>query len=249
MFNSASSHEGTLGVGIRISDNPPFRVIETVSGSPAHSCGKIRIGDVLLSVDDVSVHAKTISQVTELFSKGRAGSQVKLKFARYGKDSQMIPSVQTIMDFSALPDLSVLSMADFPTISLPDLSFTPGKAGWSAAGQSEIERIGKNEQLIFEVLLTRNGTNVKGGILKSASSAAHIKAEPAKQLNCTNLSTSLADKRVDTRPLTTQPGFSSSLLEKRTEIRFSTPQAHCKDLKSSSSSVVSDDGSRDSKFR
>jgi hypothetical protein len=183
-------------------------------------------GDVLLSIDDVGVSDKTKFLVTEML-KGRPGSRVTLKFMRSSKDSHT--SDTAILDFSALADLSVLSMPDFPTISLPDLSFTPAKASWTGVNRSglgEIEKIGRNDHYIFEVSIIRGG--IRPGILKSVTEQVR---QQQQQLHCTALNTARPDYL------------------KQTDPRMSMQQVHCKDLRTNASSIANDGGGRESKFR
>ena len=176
-----------------------------------------------MSVDDIDVSDKTRLQVTDLL-KGSPGSRVRLKFARDGKDTESAESA--VMDFSALADLSMLSIPDFPTISLPDWSFTPGKAVWSGvslSGHGETGKNGRNNRFIFEVSMLRSGT--RPGILKSIR-------------NSTNHSQKLHSLN-PVRPESRQ----------NADLQLSTPQVHCKNLKSSASSTASDDAGRQSKIR
>ena len=72
--------EPMVGVGMRIRDSPPFRVMSLVHGCSALACDKIRVGDTLLAVNDVSVQGMNFRDLRKCLV-GSSGSQVKLSFA------------------------------------------------------------------------------------------------------------------------------------------------------------------------
>jgi hypothetical protein len=211
------SHANTAvcGVGLRITDSRPFRVLQCILGSPAYNSGKIRTGDILLSVDGVSVSEKSIVEVSELI-KGRPGSTVKMTFTRPPLSTQMLANTSG----SILPDLSAISITDFPTISIPDLSFTPGKGGWGAPTGFADTSI--NERVTFEVCMVRSNSSDA----KTLGSHLMQSNQDAAQVLCRELNNA-----------------------KRPDKKASVPQIHCKNLKSSSMSTTSDDGGYESKSR
>ena len=70
-----------VGVGIAITRQPPFRVIDLVAGGAAARSGSIRVGDYILRAGGVDVTEKPFAEVRSLIL-GAAGSQLTLKIDR-----------------------------------------------------------------------------------------------------------------------------------------------------------------------
>ena len=73
--------EDQVGVGMRIKDTPPHRVMSLVDGSCALACGKIRVGDILLAVDQASVKGMPFGKLRKRLM-GAKGSRLELSFTR-----------------------------------------------------------------------------------------------------------------------------------------------------------------------
>ena len=124
-FRSEDEDPEQCGVGLRITDTPPFRVRELVTGGSAMKCGRIRIGDTLISVDGVEVSSCPISKVRSFIS-GSAGSLVRMKFRRLKTKrksrSNMLPEL--IPDISLYASISAVPLPDCPSFAVPDLSIS-----------------------------------------------------------------------------------------------------------------------------
>ena len=77
------------GLGLRLVGNSSGLVVSGVSGVAA-ACKKIEIGDILLSVNSISVNGLTFDETTQLLD----GPSSFLVFMRSGGDSEMVPSYQ-----------------------------------------------------------------------------------------------------------------------------------------------------------
>ena len=69
------------GVGLRITEVPPFRVSGCVVAGPAHRSGRVRPGDVLVAVDGATVSGRAFADVRRMIL-GPAGSEVTVLFSR-----------------------------------------------------------------------------------------------------------------------------------------------------------------------
>ena len=72
---------GQVGVGMRIQDDPPHKIISLVPGGPAARSGAIRVGDYLLAISDVEVRGLSAANIRSLIV-GPDGSKVSLRFKR-----------------------------------------------------------------------------------------------------------------------------------------------------------------------
>ena len=72
-----------VGVGIRLTDEPPHRVVEVVAGGSAALAGGIQPGDLLISVGGKEVGALPMSVIRRLLV-GPVGSVVAISFLRDG---------------------------------------------------------------------------------------------------------------------------------------------------------------------
>ena len=81
MAVDAGSGQDLCGVGLRITETAPYRVVGCKQGGAADRTGEIREGDLVLAVDRVAVSGLPYSEVRKLIL-GRAGSQVEMKFER-----------------------------------------------------------------------------------------------------------------------------------------------------------------------
>ena len=72
-----------VGVGIRLTDVPPHRVVELVAGGPAALAGGVRVGDLLVEVAGRDVSALPMSAIRRLIV-GPSGSAVTMAFVRDG---------------------------------------------------------------------------------------------------------------------------------------------------------------------
>ena len=76
------------GIGALIQyDGEYTRISDPYEGWPAQKAG-LQAGDAILSVNGVDTHWKTTEQVSELL-KGQPGTEVTIKFKRYGVDKPM----------------------------------------------------------------------------------------------------------------------------------------------------------------
>ena len=214
----SQANNTVCGVGLRITDSRPFRVLQCITGSPAYNSGKIRTGDILLSVDGISVSEKSIVEVSELI-KGRPGSTVKMTFTRPPLSTQNLANSSGII----IPDLSAISITDFPALTIPDLSFTPGKSGWGApANFSGFAETSINERVTFEVSMVRSNSSEA----QKPGSTLMQSNQDVAQVLCRELNSA-----------------------RRGDKKASVPQIHCKNLKSSAMSTASDEGGYESKTR
>lgn len=89
--------KGSMGFGFTLveTDNGLLLVRSIIEGGPAHQNGKIRPGDILISVVGISVSGLQHTDVAKLFSAFAVGDCVKLTFARsnYILDENLIPDV------------------------------------------------------------------------------------------------------------------------------------------------------------
>lgn len=76
--SSTGSAPEHCGVGMRITDKPPHRVVALVEFAPASNSGQIFPGDELLSVDSKDIHDKPIREVRRLIT-GVVGTRLRLK--------------------------------------------------------------------------------------------------------------------------------------------------------------------------
>jgi len=76
-----------VGVGIAITDKPPYRVTELVASGAAAISGSIQVGDYLLRVKDVDVTGLPFAEVKALIL-GPVGTTLQLKIDRRSKDGQ-----------------------------------------------------------------------------------------------------------------------------------------------------------------
>lgn len=76
-----------LGITIEQSDNT-FKIIEIIKNSPAED-SELKIGDIILKVDDNSVEGLTLEQLSDLI-KGKSGSKVNLTIRRDEKEDVII---------------------------------------------------------------------------------------------------------------------------------------------------------------
>jgi len=75
------ANQGLVGIGLRITDAPPHRVVELVDGGPAASSGRIEIGDLILKVAGVDVRHKPIKEIRRRML-GPSGSTLSLSVER-----------------------------------------------------------------------------------------------------------------------------------------------------------------------
>ena len=73
--------ESNVGVGMRIQDDAPHKVIALVPGGPAARCGAIRVGDHLVAISDVEVETLTPAEIRSQII-GPDGSSVTLRLRR-----------------------------------------------------------------------------------------------------------------------------------------------------------------------
>jgi C-terminal processing protease CtpA/Prc len=76
----------TVGVGIRLTDEPPHRVVEVVAGGSAALAGGIQAGDLLISVAGKDIAQMPMSSIRRLLV-GPVGSVVAISFLRDGASS------------------------------------------------------------------------------------------------------------------------------------------------------------------
>mmetsp|Transcript_39009 Transcript_39009/g.123004 ORF Transcript_39009/g.123004 Transcript_39009/m.123004 type:complete len:141 (+) Transcript_39009:44-466(+) len=83
-----SPHETTatadrVGIGAyfqKCSTDPgALQVKSLLTSSPAHKCGKIQVGDIILKVDGENVYGKKLAELAEVLL-GPTGSKVELEF-------------------------------------------------------------------------------------------------------------------------------------------------------------------------
>ena len=82
-----------VGVGIRLTDIPPHKVVEIVADGPADNTGIIQVGDLLLSVNREDVSAMHISNIRKLIV-GPQGSSVSMEFQRAGTNQIFTVTMQ-----------------------------------------------------------------------------------------------------------------------------------------------------------
>lgn len=73
--------EQHVGVGMRIQDDPPHKIISLVPGGPAARSGSVQVGDYLLSVQDVDIQNLSAANIRSLIV-GPDGSSVTLKLKK-----------------------------------------------------------------------------------------------------------------------------------------------------------------------
>jgi len=76
-----------VGIGIRITDEPPHRVTEIVAGGAAYQSGELSVGDYILQVGHMDVSTHPIETIRKNIL-GPAGSYLDLKLDRRGENEE-----------------------------------------------------------------------------------------------------------------------------------------------------------------
>ncbi len=76
-----------VGIGIRITDEPPHRVTEIVGGGAAYQSGELSVGDYILQVGHMEVGTHPIETIRKNIL-GPAGSYLDLKLDRRGENEE-----------------------------------------------------------------------------------------------------------------------------------------------------------------
>ena len=125
MAESTVTNQAVCGVGMQVSDIPPFRVKSCQIGGPAHRSGDITAGDILLAIDGVSASGLSFTDVRKLII-GADGSSVEMQFLRNrGEENRtftvsMIRSAAVVVDPSDTQTCSRSTHPLLPTCP-PDL--------------------------------------------------------------------------------------------------------------------------------
>ena len=131
--------EDQVGVGMRIKDTPPYRVMSLVDGSSALACGKIRVGDILLAVDQVSVKGMPFDQLRKRLM-GSKGSQLELSFTRSSGPGE-VPLTGQLASSSGCQQYSVILTRGSPKDQ--DRALVPGRMDDRASREGvSVERRG-----------------------------------------------------------------------------------------------------------
>jgi len=89
-FDALQPIDAEVGVGMRIQDDPPHRVIALVPGGPAARCGAIRVGDQLVAISDVEVATLAAAEIRSQIV-GPDGSSVTLRLRRPASGAGNVP--------------------------------------------------------------------------------------------------------------------------------------------------------------
>jgi hypothetical protein len=192
--------EGEGGVGLRITETPPFRVRGCVTGGSAHQSKKVFINDTLIAVDGVSVSRRPIQEVRAMIS-GPADSVVQLRFMRPkastspGADPEAKRGTAEATHSVVKPRNTRRSSLDF---ALPSLDFaapvllsdipTNVKVNGDSAATSD------DRFIYVEVSLVRMRALISG---ESAAKAAERASWAAGQRLCKNLASPCRDSSSD----------------------------------------------------
>ena len=76
-----------VGIGMRITDEPPHRVTEIIAGGAAHQSGEIAVGDYILEVGHMDVSHHPIELIRKNIL-GPAGSYLDLKLDRRDENEE-----------------------------------------------------------------------------------------------------------------------------------------------------------------
>jgi len=91
-----------VGIGIRITDEPPHRVTEIVAGGAAHQSGEVAVGDYILEVGHIDVSHHPIETIRKNVL-GPAGSYLDLKLDRRGENEESRVFTVTIKRSEIVP--------------------------------------------------------------------------------------------------------------------------------------------------
>jgi hypothetical protein len=161
--------EGECGVGLRITETPPYRVRECVPGGPARQSGCIRPHDTLLAVDGVPVSCRPIHEVRAMIS-GNMGSTVQMRFMRPKSSTAAGARVLSLSGQHAVPSLDFSSAA------------TSATSKFSSDSSAVDER-----HLYFDVTMVRRRVQAAG---ESPAKAAERHSWVRGQVLCKKLSPS-----------------------------------------------------------
>ena len=95
--------EVMCGVGMRLTESNPPRVIEMLPRSPAGMCGGIKVGDILTTIDGHDVTSKNIALVRSMIA-GPEGTTVSFEFVRElqngSEKHSSVKLTRAVLDFS-----------------------------------------------------------------------------------------------------------------------------------------------------
>eukprot|EP00802_Teleaulax_amphioxeia_P001668 Tamp_01670.p1 GENE.Tamp_01670~~Tamp_01670.p1 ORF type:complete len:1639 (-),score=327.70 Tamp_01670:137-4411(-) len=125
-----------IGVGLQLENNPelPFFVTEIDTNGPAGMDGRMRVGDVLLRVQDTNVSGMTTNQVTDLV-RGEPGSVVSLTLSRAEFSAEETRLREELGASSGAPPAQRQGRAR-KILSLDLKRGSPGEDGMSGIGMS-----------------------------------------------------------------------------------------------------------------
>uniref|UniRef100_A0A7S0EI41 PDZ domain-containing protein n=1 Tax=Hanusia phi TaxID=3032 RepID=A0A7S0EI41_9CRYP len=104
----APPQQEVAGVGMRIQDDFPHRVISLVPGGPADRSGCIEPGDILVAVDQSDVSRLSSSRIRSLIA-GSNGSEVRLVLKKAQPSSSEFVEVVLQREFAVRSSLGILA--------------------------------------------------------------------------------------------------------------------------------------------
>jgi hypothetical protein len=195
--------ESNVGVGMRIQDDAPHKVIALVPGGPAARCGAIRVGDHLVAISDVEVETLTPAEIRSQIV-GPDGSSVTLRLRRPASGAGSVPLKVSSVRANVKSGGGSLSRG--------------GSAASSAAGTP----VGTPREE-YSVTIVREPA------MKGALKAAAIQNKSVKELHLTfkkfDLDGSGRIDRGEMRKVLASLGFAATEVEVQRMINQSSPRA------------------------
>jgi len=102
LFNQQQQAPKLVGIGMRITTDPPHRVTEIVAGGAAYQSGEIAVGDYILQVGNMDVSHFPIEKILKNIL-GPAGSYLDLRLDRRDENEESNVFTVTIKRSEILP--------------------------------------------------------------------------------------------------------------------------------------------------
>lgn len=151
------------GIGVEVDfRNDRVTVISPIEGSPAHRAG-VRAGDLIVSIDGVSVQGKNASELVKLM-RGPSGTKVRIAVRRPGEDdisyftlARQVIEVSSVLGADLVGNIAYLRIKQFQSKTHTELLAAIGKLR---------ERMGSIDGVVLDM------RNNPGGLVAAASAIA-----------------------------------------------------------------------------
>jgi C-terminal processing protease CtpA/Prc len=107
LLNQQQQAPKLVGIGMRITNDPPHRVTEIVAGGAAYQSGEIAVGDYILQVGNMDIRHYPIEQILKNIL-GPAGSYLDLRLDRRDENEESNVFTVTIKRSEIVPTGSQL---------------------------------------------------------------------------------------------------------------------------------------------